>query len=300
MRPFDFARLHASGGGRWVAAPTLTIPMPDGSLPAQPAATAPAPAEPESLVSVGRVSSHSVTWRVEQELGDSAELERVTFLVPNGWEGHDAKGICDAADLTLLWHGRTDAAGDGWRVTFDRLAAMDTAAWRHLKDVGGHRFTHTAQLSRDDGGTFTGQEAFAALDRVRLGLNLALGRRTTCALPVGWRDGRTVWCRWRSAPVDHQRRCSHWLDDTIACRQVGDVVSLMLDFTADEANLAAVRPALAYYVAANVDVDFELAVAVRITGRAQCRGALPPGQLCAWRLAGWGRASHDDKRPRRV
>lgn len=132
-------------------------------------------------------------------------------------------------------------------------------------DVGGHRFTHSAELSRDDGGTFTGQEAFAALDRVRLSLNLALGRRVTCALPVGWRDGRPVWGRWRSAPVDHHRRCSQWLDDTMACRQVGDVVSLMLSFTADEANLAAVRPALAYYVAANVDVDVELAVAVPLS-----------------------------------
>lgn len=39
----------------------------------------------------------------------------------------------------------------------------------------------------------------------------------------------------------------------------------MLDFTADEANLAAVRPALVYYVAANVDVDVELAVAVPLS-----------------------------------
>jgi hypothetical protein len=27
--------------------------------------------------------------RIEQQLGDPAALEQVTFLVPNGWTGHD-------------------------------------------------------------------------------------------------------------------------------------------------------------------------------------------------------------------
>jgi len=65
--------------------------------------------------------------------------------------------------------------------------------------------------------------------------------------------------------VDDYRSSSHWLDETIACQQVCDAVSLMLDFTADKANLAAIRPALAYYVAGNVDVDVELAVAVPLS-----------------------------------
>ncbi len=260
----DYEQLLAAGGGMWMAASTLRIAMPEGTLPSQPTAVAPVPAEPVSDVMMRPVGSTSVTQRVEQELGTSVGLERVTFLVPNGWDGHDATGICNPTDFTQLWHGRTDAVG-GWRVTFDRLASMDAAAWRELRDMGGHRFTHTAQLERAEGGTFTGPQAFAALDRVRLGMNLALGRRTTCALPVGWRDDRAVWCRWRTAPVDQHHSSSHWLDDTIACQQVRDVVSLMLDFTADDANLAAVRPALAYYVAGNVDVDVELAVAIPLS-----------------------------------
>ena len=172
----------------------------------------------------------------------------MTFLVPNGWEAFNGTGICDPTDLKRHWLGRTHAAGGGWQVILDQHADMSTDAWRELQDSAGYRFTHSGRLSRIDGSSFTGAEAFAALDRVRLGLNLALGRRTTCALPVGWRDGKPVWCRWRSAPVDSSSS-SHWLDETIACKQVGEVVSLMLDFTSDEANLAAVRPALAYYVA---------------------------------------------------
>jgi len=115
-------------------------------------------------------------------------------------------------------------------------------------------------------GRATGNEAFEALARIRLGLNLALGRRVTCALPVGWRRGQPVWSRWRSAPVDGHRDVGHWLDDTISCRQVGEVVSRVLDFTADSVNREALRNAVSYYVAANFDVDVELSVAVPVSG----------------------------------
>ncbi|MGB3763320.1 MAG: hypothetical protein WA966_08855 [Ornithinimicrobium sp.] len=261
-RQSDFDELLAPGGGMWVSPRALTIAMPAGSLPAQPASSS---AETGTGSSVPPFGTTSQTLHVEQELGEASGLERVTFLVPNGWDGLDAAGICDATDLTQHWHGRTEAAGGGWRVTFDRLANMEADAWDELRDRGGHRFTHVGQLERTHGETFDGQEAFAALDRVRLGMNLALGRRTTCALPVGWRDDEAVWCRWRTATVDHYCRSSHWLDDTIACAQVREAVSLMLEFTADDANLAAVRPALAYYVAGNVDVDVELSAAVPLS-----------------------------------
>ena len=259
----DLRELFDSTEGMWVQPSTLGIELLDGVLPAQPASLP--QAEPEMDPPVRPVSSRSLSRRVEQELGTASALHHVTFLVPNGWEGFNGTGICDPTDLKRHWRGRTHAAGGGWQVILDQHADMSTDAWRELQDSAGYRFTHSGRLSRIDGSLFTGAEAFAALDRVRLGLNLALGRRTTCALPVGWRDGKPVWCRWRSAPVDSCSSSSHWLDETIACKQVGEVVSLMLDFTSDEANLAAVQPALAYYVAGNVDVDVELAVAVPLS-----------------------------------
>ena len=99
-----------------------------------------------------------------------------------------------------------------------------------------------------------------------MGLNLALGRRVTCALPVGWRDGRPVWCRWRSARVDGYRDASQWLDDTTGCRQVGEVVSRVLDFTATPGDKDSLRHAISYYVAANIDVDVELSDSVPVSG----------------------------------
>jgi hypothetical protein len=182
--------------------------------------------------------------RLDQELGQTHELEQVTFLVPNGWQAHDATGICDPVDVARTWYGRAEAAGGGWTVTLDRDAAMDSGAWRELKAAGGCRFTHIGRLTRADGSAFTGQEAQEALDRVRLGLNLALGRRITCALPVGWRGEQPVWSRWRSAPVDTFRSASHLLDETVCRQQIEEVVSRVLAFTADPARREALRHAI--------------------------------------------------------
>lgn len=239
--------------GVWVQTPSIDIRLSGGALPQQPAVPA------AEMLNKGRF----FTDRVEQDLGDPVGLEQVTFLIPNGWHGLDASGICDPAELKRTWYGRTEAVGGGWHVIFDMCAEMDRGAWRELRD--SHRFTHIGQLRRDDGSTFSGEEAFHVLDRVRLGLNLALGRRTTCALPVGWRGNQPVWCRWRAAPVDPYRSLdSHWLDKTVIHQQIRDVVSLVLTFTTDEANRAALKSTLAYYVAGNVDVDVDVELSVSI------------------------------------
>jgi len=242
--------------GMWVEPGGVLIELADGVLPDQ-------PGEPF----VARGLGNSVHDRhMDQELGEAHELEQVTFLVPNGWQAHDATGICDSADLAKTWRGRAEAAGDGWTVTLDRDAVMDLAAWKELKESGGRRFTHIGRLTRADGSAFTGQEAQEALDRVRLGLNLALGRRITCALPVGWRGGQPIWCRWHRAPVDTFRSASHLLDETVCRQQIREVVSRVLDFTADPARREALRHAISYYVAANVDVNVDLSVAIPLSG----------------------------------
>lgn len=240
----------------WVDPTMIDIDLIGGALPPQPRAIVPPAAS---------ARGHSIDERIEQQLGSPNELERVTFLVPNGWPGDAGHGICDPGDLQRVWRGRTEANGDGWKVTLDRHRDMDLQAWRELKHAGGYRFTHIGCLERGDGAPFTGREAFDALDRVRAGLNVALGRRTTCCLPVGWRAGRPVWTRWRSAPVDPYATRSHWLDETVASAQVSGIVSRVLAFTSDPVRWQALRPAIAYYMAANVDVDVELSVSIPVS-----------------------------------
>jgi hypothetical protein len=240
----------------WVDAASVRIPLDANRLPSQPSPGSAPPAQ----------QRHSISNRIEQELGSRDNLDRVTFLLPNGWEAYDGVGVCDPDDLSRVWQGRVESDGDGWTVTIDQVADMDGDEWRALRDTGGSRFTHIGCLARVDGHSFAGLQAFDVLDRVRVALNLALGRRTTCALPVGWRGDDPVWTRWRSAPVDSYATRSHWLDDTIAAQQVSEVVGRAVDITSDPTAWSVIRPAVAYYMAANVDVDVELSVSIPVSG----------------------------------
>lgn len=258
LTPAVMQRFDASDASSvWADPARLVVELTDGRLPSQ-------PVEAKPLAQVG---PHNVqTLHVEQQLGDGRDLERVTFLVPNGWQASDGFRVCDPDDLMSTWYGRLTASGGGWSVTIDRTREMGSDAWQELATNGASRFTHIGCLTRTDGTTFSGNQAFHVLDRIRLALNLALGRRTTCALPVGWRGEAPVWGRWRSAPVDSPQPVSHWLDEPVAAQQVSRVVGLVLDFTTDAVAYETPRTAMAYYVAANIDIDVELSVSVPVSG----------------------------------
>jgi hypothetical protein len=241
--------------GLWVDAEEVDVDLPGGCIPPQPDALGGPPPN----------RGHSISSAVEQQLGNPTALDRVTFLIPNGWTSLDGHRIVDPENLRRILNGRVSASGAAWSLTIDVSPDMDADAWRSLKEAGGNQFTHIGCLTRSANELFTGDEAFEALDRIRVALNIALGRRTTCSLPVGWRHQRPVWTRWRSAPVDPYRSRSHWLDETIAAAQIREVVERVLDFASDAHGWEALRPAVAYYMAANVDVDVELSVAIPVS-----------------------------------
>lgn len=254
--PVDLQRfLEREPQSLWIDAGSVRMPLDSDRLPPQPPPDV--SPSPRGLF---------ISERIEQEVGSRDALERVTFLLPNGWQAHDGLGVCDPDDLSRLWLERVVASGGGWTVTIDRAADVDQSQWRTLRDTGGSRFTHVGCLARVDGGRFSGQAAFEALDRIRVAVNLALGRRTICALPVGWRGDDAVWARWRTAPVDSFGRRSHWLDDTIAATQVGEVVGRLLESGSEPPFWSVIRAAVAYYMAANVDVDVELSVGIPVSG----------------------------------
>jgi hypothetical protein len=240
---------------RWTDHSHLHIDMAGEAVPPQ-------PTEDQPLTNVGQM----ITPRVEQQVGEGADLERVTFLIPNGWEAHDGHAACDPDDLTRYWYGRLNADGGGWSVTIDATGTMSLDDWHDLKDRGSYCFTHIGSLIRTDGTAFTGEAAFSVLDRLRVALNIALGRRTTCSLPVGWRGNTAIWARWRSAPVDGYSTIGHWLDASVASEQISRLIGRVLEFTEQPPAWEALRPAVAYYVAGNIDVDVELSVSVPVSG----------------------------------
>ncbi|MFK4152900.1 hypothetical protein ACI2LV_13080 [Streptomyces fungicidicus] len=254
----DLSRFEAASmaGGMWSTLPGVAIALENGAIPAPPDEET----DPDD-------ADVSVASQVDAEVGDGRQLDRVTCLLPNGWPTVRGTGICDPHDLTRTWYGRTTAEGDGWRAEFDRTPDANLKSFNTLKDSGGYQFTHTVRLTRIDGSSFSSEQALDVLDRIRLGLGLALGRRTSCVLPVGFRDAEPVWVLWRGQRVDrYSSTTSHWLDDSTAVSQVSEIVGKTLDFTQDPTARAALSQAVGYYVAGLNDVDVELRANMAVSG----------------------------------
>lgn len=247
-----------SSSGMWRTRPSLVVGLIDGEIPQPP------------LIVSEKGAEHPGDLHVEEdvhaELGDGSRLEEVTFLVPNGWRAQDASMVCAPEAPENSWQGRTTVTGDGWTVHFDLLPGVTHEKWKELKGIGGYSFTQTGRIARTDGGCFNSTEAKSVLQRIGFGLSLALGRRTPCLLPVGYLRGIPMWALWATAPVDPVRSSSDWLESTCTAKQIGELISNVLSFTSVESNLQSFKNALAYYIAANVDVDVHLRAALPISG----------------------------------
>ncbi|MFH8435151.1 hypothetical protein ACH4A3_07965 [Streptomyces sp. NPDC018007] len=261
--PKDIADLFSDASsttGMWRTAPSLILGTEISSIPDQPSVKS-AEADPSTLGDL------RIEERVHVQLGDGDSLDEMTFLLPNGWRADDASFICDPENLALTpRNGRTTAEGDGWTVVFDLLPSINLKEWRRIKDLGGYSFTHCGRLTRTDGSPFTSEEGCATLDRIGLGLRLALGRRTSCLLPVGFAGGSAVWALWSATAVDPMSNASDWLDSSTAAKQVGELISQVLSFTTTTSSLQSFKNALAYYIAAAVDVDVHLQASLPISG----------------------------------
>lgn len=243
----------------WVERPTVVLPS-----------EVPIPTQPDS--EKGDWSKQPGTASVDerlgaQDVGTAVELDRLTFLIPNGWDSMDGQAICDPQDLMRFWHGRFKASAAGWELVVDSRPETHSHEFRReLRSRGGHYITHIAQLDRTDGAPFEGTSALEILEAIRLALSLAVGRTVNCVLPVGWRGTEAVWTRWSAPPIDSFRSVQSWLDVTIASEQLSHLFERMIAFGEDAYRRDVIRYAVSYYVTANFDVDVELATAVPVSG----------------------------------
>jgi hypothetical protein len=100
--------------GMWVDAAHLIVELPSGHLPPQ----------PNSPAEIAETAGLDVQFNVEQQLGNESMLDSCTFLIPNGWQALDSKGICQPDRLEKTWFGRTSSQGDGWAVVLDLHQSM--------------------------------------------------------------------------------------------------------------------------------------------------------------------------------
>ncbi|MGV9979491.1 hypothetical protein ACWDUH_17610 [Micromonospora wenchangensis] len=201
-----------------------------------------------------------------QEIG-VGPVDRIGFLIPNGWDAHDGSMVSSPDNLTYYWNGRVQVRAGDWLVTIDRTKQSSRRDfWKGLKDAGGRAVTHIGELRRVNGAEFEPEDATAVMESIRILLNIAAGRRINPVLPVGWRQGKIVWTRWTAPPVDSMMNATSWLDSSIASKQVGELLERGLNYSATSDHQNALRYAASYYVSANADVDVEPAIGLAISG----------------------------------
>ncbi|MGC5334709.1 hypothetical protein [Micromonospora sp. DT62] len=201
-----------------------------------------------------------------QEIG-VGPVDRIGFLIPNGWDAHDGSMVCSPDNLTHSWNARLEVQVCDWSIRIDRTKeASRKAFWKDLKSAGGRAVTHVGELRRADGEEFEPEDAATVLESIRILLNVAAGRRINPVLPVGWRGDQVVWARWTAPPVDSMALVDSWLDPSVASKQVSELLERGLDYLSTPSHQNALRYAASYYVSANADVDVEPALGLAVSG----------------------------------
>lgn len=208
----------------------------------------------------------SMSTQVQQTLGDGSALDRLTFLVPNGWNVWHGGNICDAEEPDPYWPGRIVAQAKGWWITIDRRRDAHEAHWRNLRDTGQSGVTHIGQLKRQDGSTFTTEDSAPVLRALRLAFSLAVGRAVGPLLPVGWRQEAPVWTQWRRERIDSVRPSGQFLDRYAGHTQVAELIERVVDFCDIDDRMEVLQYAVSYYITATYDADDELRVALPVSG----------------------------------
>lgn len=258
----DFAsKASSTTGSTWVDMPRVALPMQSGGcLPPQPTQAAAS----WTRQPLGRYRHEKLGPQVH---GDEQGIDRVTFLIPNGWIALDGTGVCDHLEPVVTWYGRLQVLSGDWEITVDQRRGVSSGSFsRKLKQSGGYYVTHIGEIRRQDGARFDYSEVDWILETIRLCCTLMCGRSVSLVLPVGWRGPSAVMSEWYSGPIDAYRSVSTWRDESISAQQFQRLLECMLTYCATGSRREAVRYAISYYATANFDLDVELMVAVPVSG----------------------------------
>lgn len=131
------------------------------------------------------------------------------------------------------WAGRGTFDAAGWRFVLDARRDL-VSHGTELLNSRAFLITHTADLSRADGSTFTVTDVEEVLYAWQTALSFALGRWVAPALPVGFDGDRRVWEKWAAWRCDPAVANYHWWD-TYQWGDLSDFTRRFIDawFSAD-------------------------------------------------------------------
>lgn len=112
------------------------------------------------------------------------------------------------------WSGRWRASVGGWTVTVD--ARPDhSSVYAPAVEAESFVITHTMDLRRADGTTFTGSDAAEILSGLQYAFSFVLGHWACPAVPVGYGpSGEVLWSQWYPLHAGRPRRGAGWWVDT--------------------------------------------------------------------------------------
>ena len=183
-------------------------------------------------------------------LGDEeTSLSRVVFHIMNfkdilGTERTSEKrGGCERA----INH--VELSCSEWRIRMQSLYES-CDQFKALKAHGGYQLTHVAEMTRQDGASFSGKDATEMLETLRFFLSFSKGCWCNPVCATGYNaDDAIVWESW-SSPGDIWSKPKSWFDPH-HCEQL---VEFSPDFCSkwqDEAWRSALRECIYWYLNAN-------------------------------------------------
>lgn len=112
------------------------------------------------------------------------------------------------------WSGHWSIVADGWAITIDASPTL-TEDFAASKRDETFALTHTVQVARADGATFTQLQASNLFFGLQIGLSFAAGYWVGVVCPTGYdRENRVVWMEVGPPHNGRARRCGAWFNDT--------------------------------------------------------------------------------------
>ncbi|WP_455356357.1 hypothetical protein [Streptomyces sp. SYSU K217416] len=195
------------------------------------------------------------------EFGQPASLSSLTFQIPNmprmygDW----------LSDKGKSWSGRSAFRSVDWSITVDARGDHRDII-KELRRVGGYAATHTGTLERNDGKSFTLEEAKDKLALLRTFLGFAFGRSISPFLPVGFdADDAPVWCDWSVYPIDPWAGV-HQISDQTRNSDFIELFGRFADAWTDPYRREVAHRAAQYFVKSNDGRPVEVATSISQAG----------------------------------
>jgi len=156
-------------------------------------------------------SSWRLVGRVESAPSQAPALpfSYMMFLLPNFL---DMMGGPILYPSGTYWAGRIDLRACGWKITIDPIEHPRELR-EELKGQSGHLVTHVGRMEREDGSTFTEEQAGSILEGLRWYLSFVTGSWTGPLLACGY-DGNGSRIRelWNEVRITPWRFVLTWVD----------------------------------------------------------------------------------------